>query len=287
MLDLIRQCIENFTDRIRSPILGSVTIAFFAFNWKAFYFLFFAEAPTWLRVWYFEQNTDLHSLFSYPIVGGISLALIKPWVTYAGSWVAKFPNFFLYRLQQSEARRRRIEELRLEAEYEEVKAQHEAAVEERVHAAVQRREEVALERAKLDQRISEVHLDTDIAESLQRQIDKLRTMPARIARDGRDRNLDFDEIFMSLGEMHAALLKGIKDSGGTGNIDRYDDKDGSAISAGKFSLEKRDVGERVWQEYIEAISDLEHQGALRAVGAGSSGTSWEVTALGHDLMDSL
>lgn len=143
ILDLIKQGIDSLSDRIRSPILGSVSFAILVVNWKAFYFLFFAKVSVEAKILYFDEHTNLNSLLYYPIFIGIALALFKPWLTFGGAFAAKFPNFYLYRLQQTEGTRRKIEELRIATEFEQEKAYNEAAVEERKIAAARRLEDAS------------------------------------------------------------------------------------------------------------------------------------------------
>lgn len=118
MRDLFEQWVEAWSERIRSPVLGSLAIAFVVSNWKPLFFLLFAEAPVWLRIRYFEHHTDANSLIWYPLIVGVVAAFLIPWVTLGGAWVARFPKFLLHRLQQNEGTRREIEQLRIEAERE-------------------------------------------------------------------------------------------------------------------------------------------------------------------------
>jgi hypothetical protein len=134
MRDLFEQWVEAWSERIRSPVLGSLAIAFVVSNWKPLFFLLFAEAPVWLRIRYFEHHTDSNSLVWYPLAVGVIAALLIPWISFGGAWVAKRPKFLLHRLQQDEGTRREIEKLRIEreretarAEFEEERAKREAA----------------------------------------------------------------------------------------------------------------------------------------------------------------
>jgi len=71
LTDFLNQVFQAWSDRIRSPILGSVVLAFIAINWKPLYYLFFAETSVLTRFAYFDMKTDLGTLFLGPLAIGL------------------------------------------------------------------------------------------------------------------------------------------------------------------------------------------------------------------------
>lgn len=154
MGDYFKDLFQAWGDRIRSPFFGSILISFCLINWKALFYLLFAEKPVRMRILYFEENTDLMSLAWLPLVSGLGLALVFPWAAVVGAWMAKLPRAKLHSIQFSEASKRRITEYEEEAREEEAKARLEAASEQRKIDAAKRLEEAGSVSDKLEAEIT-------------------------------------------------------------------------------------------------------------------------------------
>jgi hypothetical protein len=148
MTEYLKQIAEAWGDRIRSPILGSILIFFTLTNWQALFYLFFSDKPVRARLYYFDANTDNWSLYFWPVLGGVLLAVLVPWVSFGGAFLAKLPRAYLHEVQSSEALKRRIVEHRRKSEEEDAKAAEEEARERRKIDAAKRlneAEEVSIE----------------------------------------------------------------------------------------------------------------------------------------------
>ncbi|MCF6433650.1 hypothetical protein, partial [Leisingera sp. MMG026] len=81
------------------------------------------------------------------------------------------------------------------------------------------------------------------------------------------------------------ILKGAAADDSHSRIDRRDFLSGSTLEAGRFTVERDEVGERKWQNYISAIELLQSERLVS--GIGTKGTSWEVTSRGFEANDLL
>lgn len=107
-----------------------------------------------MRTLYFEQNTDMVSLFWLPLIFGVVLAFVFPWAALFGTWMARFPKAKLHGVQFAEASRRRISEYQEKAREEEAKARFEAATEQRKIDAAKRLEEASGVSRELEEEIN-------------------------------------------------------------------------------------------------------------------------------------
>ncbi len=91
MLGGLKEVFEAAEERIKSPILGSIVIAFILMNWKAVYFVVFSGDIALMKFNYFDANTTAKSLL-LPIPIGFAAALVVPWVSFIGSFLVELPN---------------------------------------------------------------------------------------------------------------------------------------------------------------------------------------------------
>jgi len=106
---------DAMTQRIRSPILGSILLAHIAWNWSAYFYLFWAETLVPVRIAYFKMNTDVLSLLVYPIGLVFMIAILSPYIRYVGAKCAKFPDGLIRELQDDQASNRRVNNLKRQA----------------------------------------------------------------------------------------------------------------------------------------------------------------------------
>ena len=100
----------------KSPVVGSIIITFTIVNWKALYYLLFAEQPTAIRIRFFEISTDFWTLAIWPIIFGTSLALLVPWVNLTGALLVRAPLRGIKKLQNNELIYAKIHRLTAESE---------------------------------------------------------------------------------------------------------------------------------------------------------------------------
>ena len=87
MTDFFAQSLQAFQERMRTPWIGSILIAFLLWNWQPLLFLVASDTALLTRFNYFEVHTDWRSLFAYPIATGFVFAALKPWISLGMDWL--------------------------------------------------------------------------------------------------------------------------------------------------------------------------------------------------------
>lgn len=140
-MEFIKDIADAWSQRIRSPIIGSIGLSFAFLNWKPLWYLIFAERPVRQKFLYFDQNTDWLSLLVLPIAVGLAVAFLMPWVKFFGAYTAKMPLSLLRQIQHDSTHEQMIYELKKEAESVQAQADVEAAREQAKIDAAKRLEE--------------------------------------------------------------------------------------------------------------------------------------------------
>ena len=87
MTDFFAQSLQAFQERMRTPWIGSILIAFLLWNWQPLLFLVASDTALLTRFNYFEIHTDWRSLFAYPIATGFVFAALKQWISLGMDWL--------------------------------------------------------------------------------------------------------------------------------------------------------------------------------------------------------
>ena len=87
MTDFFAQSLQAFQERMRTPWIGSILIAFLLWNWQPLLFLFASDTALPARFAYFEIHTDWRSLFAGPVIAGFLFAAAKPWISLGMDWL--------------------------------------------------------------------------------------------------------------------------------------------------------------------------------------------------------
>lgn len=157
-MDVLKEIFTAFNSRIRSPIMGSIIIVFIALNWKPIFYVLFSGEVVENRFQFFDANTDNYTLFWYPLLIGIFLAVISPWISLLGGWVAQYPISKHKKLELSNEHDLLIEKEKLEKQRA---------------SLLKTKEEELISQAKRDEEIKAID-DEEVREDLQNQIDELR-----------------------------------------------------------------------------------------------------------------
>lgn len=136
-MDFLKDAFEAFDQRIRSPIVGSIGIAFVVMNWKPIWFLFFSEVTVEEKFHFFEANR----LYALPILIGLVFGLAMPWIRLGGAWAATVPSRKLRRMQFDQAHDQKTYRLTKDAEVQAAQAKLDEARERRLIDAGKRLEE--------------------------------------------------------------------------------------------------------------------------------------------------
>ena len=127
MTDFMKTVFDAWGERIRSPIIGSVFLAHLSINWAAYFFLFFADSDAATRIEYFQNQTNVWTVFLYPVTAGLIIAFFIPYVTLLGAILSRLPKRWLSDVQEVEARKKRIKKLESETAELEERKKHELA----------------------------------------------------------------------------------------------------------------------------------------------------------------
>lgn len=136
--------------------------------------LLFSDLPAEERLINFEAATKWYEFTILPIVIGIILALIAPWITYAGSWLAEVPTQKTREIQSRSRHQIKIDQLQYEIQLDELKAEREMA---------------AIEAGKRKAEIERIE-DDDIREEVSKEVDAIR----QPTDDSNSQNLKAGEI---------------------------------------------------------------------------------------------
>ncbi|NIZ62191.1 hypothetical protein DL239_14515 [Sedimentitalea sp. CY04] len=139
-MEFVKDITEAWAQRVKSPILGSVAISVVVINWKSFWFLFFAKADVLKKFEFFDSSTNTLTLFWYPLLVGLGLALALPWIQLGGAVLARRPVESLRRHQSDVLHEQRIYQLNHQIREEELRAQLDKTREEAKIAAAERLE---------------------------------------------------------------------------------------------------------------------------------------------------
>lgn len=140
-MGFLRELTDAWSQRIKSPIIGSVAFSFILINWKPLWYLFLADRPVRQKFLFFDANTDNYSLFIYPILLGTAISILIPWISFGGAYLAQKPFNLLRQLQHDSSHQQKVYELQKEAERVQANADLEAAKEQAKIDAARRLEE--------------------------------------------------------------------------------------------------------------------------------------------------
>lgn len=157
-MQYFREIFEELGNRVKSPILGSVFLVFLAINWRVLFVLFFSEQPVEYKLAYFDNNTSPYSLLVLPLVLGVVLGILGPWISLFGSWSASIP------IQRQRLMADRMASLRLFEKAKLAKARE-------MELAVS--EQSLIDRAMRDQEVEEI-ADENAREKVRDEIKKMR-----------------------------------------------------------------------------------------------------------------
>lgn len=156
---------DTFQSRVRSPIFGSIAVAFVIFNWQPLFYLVFENAGATDKFNFFEANTTVKSKYVWPIIAGLIFATSAPWIAFASSWIASKPTLLLRAHQLRQRNETKTLELSLKIQREKQFAEGAAELTKK-----------ALERSEKTEEIE----DPQTKEDLQKQIEGLRELTLSI-----------------------------------------------------------------------------------------------------------
>ncbi len=144
--------------RLNSPLFGYFGLAFLAFNWKGIFFLFAQKGDVVPRIQFFEQNTSVHSMFTWPILFSLCFSLIYPWLLLVVAALTAKPN--------------ELKDL-IQVKTEHELLMHRKKLEEVRSNLLENTERELIERAKRDQELDALQND-ELKNKLRLELEQLR-----------------------------------------------------------------------------------------------------------------
>jgi hypothetical protein len=114
-MEFFKELVSVLSGRVKSNIFGYTFLAFLIYNWRPLFFLLFSDASVLARLTFFDMKTDEFSLFFMPIISGIVLTIVVPWVNLAGAYAVAWPVRLFRGLQDIEALKTSLHKAELEA----------------------------------------------------------------------------------------------------------------------------------------------------------------------------
>ncbi|WP_417812660.1 hypothetical protein [Thalassospira alkalitolerans] len=272
MKDFFDSVFEAWSERIRSPILGSIAIVYLLLNWQPLFYVFFGKVSVLERFQYYNCQPSRWKLLDYlpnetlrsyiwsatPILLGLTLAFLLPWVRYYGATLAKSANAKLSTLQENEASRKRIREYKKEKEEVDAKAALDAS-----------REEAQLAKERRTKQAEE------IGEGASERLQEVR------ATENSERGVGLQE----LDDAEQAAIFALGASGSETLLNFTDDSNVELIEDLREHMGYQDVF-RLQTELQEAALRLAEKGLVthRAVGRGRV---FRLTSDGYSIFDEL
>jgi len=162
-MDGLKELVEAFSARIKSPIIGSIALAFVAINWQPVFFLFFSGEHAKDKFAYFTENTTGFLPYLLPVIVVLAFALLVPWINLLGAKAIELPV--------TKHRNMQLDAAHVLAEK---KTRH--AIDMETVSTEYRR--ILLESAKVDQEIKDADIDDDVLAGLEAKLDETRKAEA-------------------------------------------------------------------------------------------------------------
>ena len=100
-MDALGKIFDEFRSRVRSPIWGTIGLYVILLNWKAFYFLLFADVSVPEKFSFWDENVTHEWLICYPLILGVISIVAVPWIRVGFTQVNKFADLKLHNIQST------------------------------------------------------------------------------------------------------------------------------------------------------------------------------------------
>lgn len=154
----MKEIIEAFAARIKSPVFGYFVLSWVAFNWRPLFYLMISKVIVDERLIYFDKHTSIYSLIVFPFLSAITIAIVYPWFNYVFLSLCQKPSDLRNYIQADSEHKLLIRKQKLEEARSELLAT---------------KEKELIGRAKRDEEVKEIS-DEGTKEKLQEEIDLLR-----------------------------------------------------------------------------------------------------------------
>ena len=101
-MDALVKIFDEFRSRVRSPIWGTIGLYVILLNWKAFYFLLFADVSVPEKFSFWDENATHEWLIYYPLALGVVSVVTVPWIRLGFTQVNKFADLKLHNIKSTQ-----------------------------------------------------------------------------------------------------------------------------------------------------------------------------------------
>jgi tetratricopeptide (TPR) repeat protein len=154
----MKDIVEAFFTRVKSPLFGYFVFSVIAINWKAISLLLFSTDDLLDKIEIFDEATSRYCLFIYPLILSIFLTITYPWINYLFLLIARKPTE-LRNLLQAESEHKMLQK---KVELETLRSEYLGS-----------KERELLERAKINEEVENID-NEEVKTKLQSEIKELR-----------------------------------------------------------------------------------------------------------------
>ena len=90
-MDGLKELVDAFSSRVRSPVFGSIVIAFLLWNWQAVFLLVFGGGDAPERLATFTGSLGLAE-YGIPVALGLIYLIVGPWLNLGAAFVVAKPT---------------------------------------------------------------------------------------------------------------------------------------------------------------------------------------------------
>jgi len=227
----MKEVFTAINDRLKTPYYGYALLAFLALNWRAIFVLFVFKGNAAERLAAFDSNTSFVKLLIMPLLIGLFVSLINPWLKVLFSWIEKKPRQIYANTISDE-------------EHNKLKYQIKLKIERDALEKVE--EDKLISRAKRDSEIESIENES-VKQKLKSEIEEVRSSNA----NSKTNNLNT----LTKGEIELLTICKEQRSGTT--ID-----DGHRISIGDLLIGEGKDGEELYAKTKGAIESLLSKGLM-------------------------
>lgn len=257
----MKEVFSAISDRFKTPYYGYVCLAFFALNWQAIYLLILGEGKPSTKLSAFDTQTSLYSLLVCPLLIGLVISLLNPWVKVLFAWVEKVP-------------RSRYSDMMSDEEHS--KAIYQNKLKQQRNRAEKLDEERLINRAVMDEFVKDLD-DGELKEQLVSKLDGLRQRSDYVENNLAEkyRTYDFDAY-------ESALLKELSVKGAS--TLRFQDNE-ILIGSAPLRLERRNYAKE-FTKFKEAALSLTAKNIFEKEHYKNT-FEYSLTGFGWDVLDNM
>lgn len=159
-MDALVKIFDEFRSHVRSPIWGTIGLYVILLNWKAFYYLLFADVSVPEKFSFWDENVSHKWLIYYPLALGVVSVVTVPWIRLGFTWVNMSADLKLHNIQSTHRNEKKI---------------HDRAEEDKLEEAIENQKIERTKRLKEAEKVGDEDLVKELR--LNREVDEQTGYP--------------------------------------------------------------------------------------------------------------